>query len=279
MVDVRKIGAYISNLRKENDWTQMELANQLNVSHQAVSKWERGESLPDIGTLSELARLFEKTIDDILYVGHSIKNQTKVGEMIETIIDNRPEHAANMINDGTVNIEDMIEVAPLVKVSSLQKITKNIKKNKFDLAIILQLAPFLDQETLDELVTNVKDEEVKWELISGLAPFISKNALTKLADTILEVDAQYLGGIAPFLDKEYIKKLVFRMGISDLNWESVHTLVPFLDQETIHHLVDQMMDNELNIEKLASLAPFISQEKIIELLDGIEGEQINTNTK
>lgn len=69
MLDLRRIGAYISKLRKDQDWTQLELADQLNVSHQAVSKWERGESLPDIGTLPQVARLFGRTVDDILNAG------------------------------------------------------------------------------------------------------------------------------------------------------------------------------------------------------------------
>ena len=43
MLDMRKVGTYISGLRKQKDMTQVELADMLNVSHQAVSKWERGE--------------------------------------------------------------------------------------------------------------------------------------------------------------------------------------------------------------------------------------------
>jgi transcriptional regulator with XRE-family HTH domain len=58
MLNSLLVGSYISRLRKEKDFTQMEIANLLNVSHQAVSKWERGESLPDLGTLVELASLF-----------------------------------------------------------------------------------------------------------------------------------------------------------------------------------------------------------------------------
>ena len=58
MLDARLIGSYISRLRKEADLTQSELSDRLNVTHQAVSKWERGESLPDIGTLMELAKVF-----------------------------------------------------------------------------------------------------------------------------------------------------------------------------------------------------------------------------
>lgn len=53
-MDIGKIGKRISRLRKENGWTQRKLAEQLNVSPQAVSKWECGEAVPDIDILLKL---------------------------------------------------------------------------------------------------------------------------------------------------------------------------------------------------------------------------------
>ncbi|WP_374992218.1 helix-turn-helix transcriptional regulator [Paenibacillus sp. LHD-38] len=47
-MDIKKFGAYISKLRKEHDLTQSKLAESLNVTRQAVSKWEMGDSFPDI---------------------------------------------------------------------------------------------------------------------------------------------------------------------------------------------------------------------------------------
>lgn len=51
-------GEKITALRKSRGMTQSELGNELNVTFQAVSKWERGESYPDFETLSKIARLF-----------------------------------------------------------------------------------------------------------------------------------------------------------------------------------------------------------------------------
>ena len=84
-MDVRKIGALISELRRDKDYTQGELANLLNVSHQAVSKWERGESLPDIGLLPSLASLLGITIDALLSGGDASKRLDKqVPELEDT---------------------------------------------------------------------------------------------------------------------------------------------------------------------------------------------------
>ena len=52
-------GEKIAELRKKRGMTQAELGNNLNVTYQAVSKWERGESYPDFITMSKIAKLFD----------------------------------------------------------------------------------------------------------------------------------------------------------------------------------------------------------------------------
>ena len=54
-MDAHKLGQFIAELRKENNFTQIELANKLNVTDKAVSRWERGLGFPDINTLEPLA--------------------------------------------------------------------------------------------------------------------------------------------------------------------------------------------------------------------------------
>ena len=60
------IGAFIANLRKEKGWTQKEMASQLGVSDKAISKWETGKSLPDMGTLIPVSELLGITVDELL---------------------------------------------------------------------------------------------------------------------------------------------------------------------------------------------------------------------
>lgn len=53
-------------LRKQRGWSQEELAERLGVSRQSVSKWESGNSLPDLNRILDLSRLFEVTTDFLL---------------------------------------------------------------------------------------------------------------------------------------------------------------------------------------------------------------------
>ncbi len=59
-------GKRISELRSEKKMTQAELAEKLNVSTQAISKWETGTGFPDIQTIPQIANIFETTADYLL---------------------------------------------------------------------------------------------------------------------------------------------------------------------------------------------------------------------
>lgn len=61
-----QIGANIAAYRKQLGLTQAGLAEKLNYSDKAVSKWERGDSIPDVLTLVQLAELFSVTVNDLL---------------------------------------------------------------------------------------------------------------------------------------------------------------------------------------------------------------------
>ncbi len=61
-----QIGANITAYRKQAGWTQAGMAERLNYSDKAVSKWERGESVPDVLTLAAMARELGVTVNDLL---------------------------------------------------------------------------------------------------------------------------------------------------------------------------------------------------------------------
>ncbi len=68
-MDNLKIGHYIQHLRKAAGMTQKDLAEKLNISFQAVSKWENGDTLPDTGILLDLCDVLNTTADKLLNGG------------------------------------------------------------------------------------------------------------------------------------------------------------------------------------------------------------------
>ena len=73
-MNMKMFGAQIAALRKGRGMTQNELGNLLGISFQAVSKWERGETLPDTAILLDLARVLDTTVDHILAAGERTLN-------------------------------------------------------------------------------------------------------------------------------------------------------------------------------------------------------------
>ena len=82
------MGEKMQKLRKQKNWSQETLAEKLGVSRQAVSLWERGESMPEIDKLIPLARLFGVTADYLLD-----DTQETLGEKPQpTVLHQRPEN-------------------------------------------------------------------------------------------------------------------------------------------------------------------------------------------
>ena len=67
MKNIREIVANnIVTLRKQNGYTQIELSEKINYSDKAISRWEKGEVLPDIETLDNLANIFDVPLSYML---------------------------------------------------------------------------------------------------------------------------------------------------------------------------------------------------------------------
>ena len=66
-MDLVKIGKFIAERRKEQNLTQMQLAENLGITDRAVSKWENGRSLPDSSIMLSLCELLKISVNDLLY--------------------------------------------------------------------------------------------------------------------------------------------------------------------------------------------------------------------
>lgn len=65
-MNTRLVSQYLQLLRKQHDLTQEDLAKELCITRQAVSKWENGNTIPDLELLLKLSQMYHLTINDIL---------------------------------------------------------------------------------------------------------------------------------------------------------------------------------------------------------------------
>ena len=75
-MNVKKVGEFIKQKRKEKKLTQKELAEKLSITDRAISKWERGICCPDISILKELSSILEVSVNELL-AGEDIEKLEK----------------------------------------------------------------------------------------------------------------------------------------------------------------------------------------------------------
>lgn len=81
----KSLGEMISSLRKEKGMTQSELAEKMNVTDKAVSKWERNLSCPDVNSIPKLAEVLGITVEELLNA-QTKKERNKIDEIINIVL-------------------------------------------------------------------------------------------------------------------------------------------------------------------------------------------------
>ena len=95
-----KIGKFISECRKKQNLTQEQLAEKLNITSKAISKWEKGKSIPDVSIMQDLCRILNITLND-LFNGEKIAD-----EDYKKVAD---ENLLSALEDSTFTREEKIK--------------------------------------------------------------------------------------------------------------------------------------------------------------------------
>ncbi|AOZ97764.1 helix-turn-helix domain-containing protein [Butyrivibrio hungatei] len=238
MLDMKSIGKKIKDARTKKNMTQLELADIVGVSYQAVSNWERGNTMPDITKLPDIAKALELNIADLLG-------------------DNEAANAVNKVtsdDDTPLSASEIAEIAPILPP---QVITDNVKKTSeqapLNIEVLLELAPFLDDEYLDGLVLN--SEITNIDDIVELAPFISDFALDKLVERANPDNLEDLIELAPFLSRNALD-LVVDKAIANGSTSDLVAFAPFLEKKSMKKIVDCLLHSN-NPKDISSFAPFL----------------------
>ncbi len=275
MINAQRTGAYISQLRKAKDWTQLELAEKLHVTHQAVSQWEKGASFPDVALLPQLARLLGVSVDALLN-GEPATSARRItrGAMVEEFAHGNPGEVARMVQSDPDGLDLMLETAPLVRPSQVEAVVANLGGYDFTLEQAVGLAPFVSQDVLQSLLARVNAADIDLTVLKKLAPFIGSDHLDRLAGQVASgpIAPEEVSDLAPFLGDAMLKDMVFRSleAGHPLELEHVESLAPFIDRESLETLIERLPDGPLPLENVVALAPFVGEALLDQLLDRLE---------
>ena len=260
MFDMQKVGRSIAENRKKRNMTQMELADRMDVSYQAVSNWERGNSMPDIAKLPELAEIFGITVDELLGTKNTALNRAIEGELTEGI------------REKEVTPEELGEIAPLLKPEQVEEVLQE-EKLPDEFACVLSLLPYATEEFIRELAEQYFDrfidfvefmseddvgeivlkkvKTVGFDTVKDFFPFMSFPALRTLAD-------QYpdrLDDLAPFMAEDDIAEIVSEKMKTE-GFDAVTDLLQFMTEEHAADLAEQYP------EHIVKLAPFMYEDDV-----------------
>lgn len=148
----------LKKLRKENEFTQEELAEKLNVSRQAITKWESGDGTPDIENLKQISILFNTTIDELVKEDKDIKIEVKkkYSYIQELEIDHTKHFDINIAKIQEINIMPNSEEKVKIEVLSNQeeKLDEAIKIKFDDLYNKLDI-DINNKNKIEDVITNI----------------------------------------------------------------------------------------------------------------------------
>ena len=237
--DMHRIGQTIARLRRERNMTQMTLADEMGVSFQAVSNWERGQSMPDISKLPELADLFGTTIDELLG-----RHSPLIQKAAEDKLDELDE----------VSVEALAEAAPLLPPCQMDELTDKLLTLP-NLPDMSELFPFLPTGKVDELL---RQHAAEGKRLSDYAVFASTAAVDEVALGKLQAE-ESLDALLPFMSQKAIDGLA---RTRESSGQSTNFLLPFMSYAALNDITIARLKAGKNI---GDLLPFLNQDMLLKL--------------
>jgi transcriptional regulator with XRE-family HTH domain len=246
MIDNKVVGQAISRMRQDAGMTQQALAACLNVSHQAVSKWENGTALPDVLTLLEISKLFGITMEQLLS-GEIPSRYEK-----ETPIREQPIELKLDLNPLSEQVQKAMDEADRA-MDEADKAAEESRKSAGD-APAGEPAPEAGDPTADAETGDGEDIDIDIDKIIKMAPFMSREGLD---DMVLrykgKCDARQLSRLAPFVSSETLEKLIVNSD-NEINWDTLRRLAPFLKREAVDALTMAVAKGEKYFRPAAKAA-------------------------
>lgn len=253
MFNMTKIGKKICALRKEHNMTQVELADRLAISYQAVSNWERGNSMPDISKLPELAAIFDISIDELIGENAVLIEAAVNDELVECIAQNN------------ISEEELDSTLPLLKPSQVETIVKDsdlLRSAKHNINISV-LLPYLDESDVKELAFKAFEDG---QSVNRYLPFMHKADVTELADRIFEKGGS-INAFFPFLGKKNIRMFADKMLEKG---GSINAFLPFLEKKDVRIFACRTLEKGGSIN---AFLPFLSGQDIRNLAFSSDNEK------
>lgn len=253
MFDMQKIGARISALRRSRGMTQTELAERLGISFQAVSSWERGNAMPDVAKLPELARMFGVTIDWMLGSPDAIPASAPEPPEQEAAVQ-QPGAADAVIELPSAPIAPAVPVTPAVPVPAVATPAPMEKETQpnWNMQELSELLPFLPEKMVNELAQKYCAAHGA-EGLDEFMPFMREEDVDVLAREMM-ARGESIEEVLPFLSEKLVNELAQKHYAAH-GAEGLEEFLPFMGEKNVDQLAREWQEQGEDVE---CLMPFMS---------------------
>jgi transcriptional regulator with XRE-family HTH domain len=192
MFDADLFCANLSTLRRNADMTQSELADKLNLTRQAISRYEKGDSFPDISILVKIAEIFNLSIDELIGAGAPTDGEQELLKNAALGKDLRSCHC---------NIHELENIAPLLKPSLLDRAIQGFASQGIDISNLASLFSYMSDRGFWELLEASDYQTIDTALLEKMLPFMNFSAKISLFDKIIrgEIDWHFLSVLMKYI--------------------------------------------------------------------------------
>ncbi len=269
--------------------TQQELAEHLGISFQAVSSWERGNAMPDIAKLPELARMFSVTVDWLIgspdavedrWVDQPIAQEATPVVSVDAV--EMPAIAAGagqpaivagaahpvlpphvgacppppvQVKDGPHAVHSLPEVSD---ASQEQPEAEKKPRVPLDLQEIQQVLPFMDEDDVATLARRAVEEQGS-DAVGMFLPFMDEDDVAALARHALEEQgSDAMSMFLPFMDEDDVDTMARK---AQEQGGSIGCFLPFMSEDQVGAIAKARY-RQNGVESIGEFLPFMDEDDV-----------------
>lgn len=233
-----QLGAFFKTKRTEQKLTQSQVANHLGISPQAVSKWERGENLPDVSFFPDIAALYQTSIDAIVTAGQVSVGGSSPPVQLDTAVKAPAPRQFTPAMLSQLFDSDLFE-----PVLALAQTSETVADMDMSFEFFAYLSKTQKHMLLDVLLT--KPDYVL--AIEDMIPTATAADRFRILDKLLlEQDFDTIQEIVTFLSPRHRQQVSDFIVSHDIALHVIEPLLPFFDHQQTTSIHNHYQTQEVN---------------------------------
>jgi len=205
-VNIGNIGTFLRQARKEKGLTQGNVADALGVSAQAVSKWERGENLPDVTYFPDLAKLYDCGVEQILQAGRD-EPERQFDNLLKRVQSQMDDVLNSLFDDDGDYEYALDELLPYTNAVQRRKIAFKILERE-EYGNLELMTAYMSSELKSDLLGQLLAIS-EYEAIEDIMPTLTRKHRDIIAGHFEQTptDLSIIENFIPFFDKYQLERI------------------------------------------------------------------------